>query len=68
MSEQDVEEARRSMSDAEFRQEYEADFSMFEGKIWNLREECITDFDINLDRCDIIAGLDLGYRDATSMA
>lgn len=67
MSEHDVEEARRSMSDAEFRQEYEADFSMFEGKIWNLREECITNFDINLDRCDIIAGLDLGYRDATSM-
>lgn len=68
MTESDVAEARRSMSDAEFRQEYEADFSTFEGKIWNLRESCIEDLsDFNTKRCDMIAGLDLGFRDATAM-
>lgn len=68
MSASDVEEARKSMSEAEFRQEYEADFSMFEGKIWDLKAHCITDkIELNLDRCDIIAGLDLGYKDATAM-
>lgn len=68
MSEQDVAEARRSMSEAEFRQEYEADFSIFEGKIWNLKEECVRPIP-NLDfrKCDIFAGLDLGFRDPTAM-
>ena len=68
MTPSDVEEARRSMSDAEFRQEYEADFSIFEGKIWNLKDHCIKDItDIDFRKCDIIAGLDLGFRDATAM-
>lgn len=68
MTESDVAEARRSMSDAEFRQEYEADFSIFEGKIWNLKDKCIKDLsDFNFNRCDIIGGLDLGFRDATAM-
>lgn len=68
MSEEDVAEARRSMSDAEFRQEYEADFSIYEGKIWNLKPECIRPITgLNLQKCDIIGGLDLGFRDPTSM-
>lgn len=66
-SEQDIEEARRSMSEAEFRQEYEADFSIFEGKIWNLNDECVFEFDPPTKRMDVIAGLDLGYRDSTAM-
>lgn len=68
MSERDIQEARLSMSEAEFRQEYEADFSIFEGKIWNLPEDCIRDLSyVNLDRCDVIGGLDLGYKDATAL-
>jgi phage terminase large subunit len=69
MSESDVAEARRSMSEAEFRQEYEADFSIFEGKVWNLKDSCIREIPDTLDlrKCDIIAGLDLGYKDPTAM-
>lgn len=68
MSEQDVAEARRSMSEAEFRQEYEADFSIFEGKIWNLKEVCVRPIpDLDFRKCDIFAGLDLGFRDPTAM-
>lgn len=66
MSEEDVAEARRTMSDAEFRQEYEADFSIFEGKIWNVEPECVRSFELNLKKCDIFAGLDLGFRDPTA--
>lgn len=66
MSESDVMEARRSTSEAEFRQEYEADFSIFEGKCWQLKDECIRKFDINLKKCDVFAGLDLGFRDPTA--
>ena len=39
MSEQDIAEARKSMSDAEFRQEYEADFNTYEGQVWNFNFE-----------------------------
>ena len=34
MSESDITEARKSMSEAEFKQEYEADFNTYEGQIW----------------------------------
>ena len=68
MSAEDVAEARRSMSEAEFRQEYEADFSIFEGKIWQVEQSCIRDFDnLNFRKCDVFAGLDLGFRDPTAM-
>lgn len=68
MTESDVAEARRSMSEAEFRQEYEADFSIFEGKIWNIKESCIRAApDLDFRKCDIFAGLDLGFRDPTAM-
>lgn len=67
MSMRDVEEARLSMSEAEFRQEYEADFSIFEGKIWNLDDTCIRDLsDLDIRNFDMIGGLDLGYKDATA--
>ena len=69
MTEDDVAEARKSMSDAEFRQEYEADFSTFQGKIWDIKEDCVRQIPDTLDlrKCDVIAGLDLGYRDPTAM-
>lgn len=64
----DIEQARKSMSKAEFAQEYEADFIAMQGLIY--------DFDVNkqvievdvskIDVYDIIAGLDVGFRDATA--
>src|SRR6056300_1488060 len=68
MSEQDILEARKSMSDAEFRQEYEADFNTYEGQIWNFNhEKCIVNNDVlETRRMDVFAGLDVGYRDPTA--
>lgn len=68
MSETDIAEARKSMSEAEFRQEYEADFNTYEGRIWNFNyEKCIGSFEeIDSRKMDIFAGLDVGYRDPTA--
>ena len=68
MSESDIAEARKSMSEAEFRQEYEADFNTYEGQIWNFdHEKCIGNFtDIETASMDVFAGLDVGYRDPTA--
>lgn len=63
-------EAARGMSKQEFRQEFEADFSVFEGRIWTIDDDrdIINELpeDLDLRDCDIIAGLDLGYRDPTA--
>ena len=68
MSEDDVAEARKSMSKAEFAQEYMADFNQYLGQIWNLDESCIVDSVPEFNsRLDIIAGLDLGFKDPTAM-
>ena len=68
MSESDISEARKSMSEAEFKQEYEADFNTYEGQIWNFnREECIENLEeFETSNMDIFAGLDVGYRDPTA--
>ena len=68
MSELDIQEAKKSMSDAEFRQEYEADFNTYEGQIWNFNHEaCITNNEeLDTSRMDVFAGLDVGYRDPTA--
>lgn len=68
MSESDISEARKSMSEAEFRQEYEADFNTFEGQIWAFDHElCIGNFEsLETARFDVFAGLDVGYRDPTA--
>ena len=68
MSENDISEARKSMSEAEFRQEYEADFNTFEGQVWSFDfEKCTGDFQqMETKRLDIFAGLDVGYRDPTA--
>jgi phage terminase large subunit len=65
MSESDVSEARRSMSKAEFEQEYLASFTVFEGQIYSLSESDICEPPSDL-RGEAIAGCDPGYRDATS--
>lgn len=68
MSEQDIREARKSMSDAEFRQEYEADFNTYQGQIWSFNSElCVADLsEIDTRDMDMIGGLDVGFRDPTA--
>ncbi len=68
MSQADIDEALRTMSDAEFRQEYEADFNTYEGQIWNFNhEECIENLEeLETGRMDIFAGLDVGFKDPTA--
>ena len=68
MSETDIQEARKSMSEAEFRQEYEADFNTYEGQVWNFKfDECVGSInDIDTSGMDVFAGLDVGYRDPTA--
>lgn len=67
MSESDVAQARKSMSQAEFKQQYEADFSTFQGQIWKLPSQCLRRCQIGRQHMDIIAGLDLGFRDPTAL-
>jgi len=68
MTESDINEARKSMSDAEFRQEYEADFNTYEGQVWKFDyENCTVNLEgINTRYMDVFAGLDVGYRDPTA--
>ena len=68
LSESDIAEAKKTMSEAEFNQEYMADFNVFEGQIWAFdHEKCIEDLsELELKRMDIFAGMDVGYRDPTA--
>ena len=69
MSESDISEARKSMSEAEFKQEYEADFNTYEGQIWKFNFETqvkdLSQFDTS--RMDVFAGLDVGFKDPTAL-
>jgi len=65
MAESDVAEARRSMSRAEFEQEYLASFTVFEGQIYSLTELSVSEPPSNI-RGEAIAGCDPGYRDKTA--
>jgi phage terminase large subunit len=66
MLESDVAEARRSMSKAEFEQEYMASFNTFEGQIYKFSDELIVEFE-HSDGVEYLAGIDPGYRDPTAM-
>ena len=68
LSEDDIIEAKKSMSTAEFAQEYLADFNTYEGQIWNFDyENCVTNVDqFNPEGMDVFAGLDVGYKDPTA--
>jgi hypothetical protein len=61
----DVEEAKRSMSSAEFEQEYMANFSVYEGQIFEVKEQNIGEYTIG-DADEILAGIDPGYKDPTA--
>ena len=67
-TESDIDEARKSMSSAEFSQEYEADFNIFQGQIWAFDyEKCVQDLSsLDTRGMDIIAGIDIGFRDPTA--
>ena len=69
LSEQDILEARKSMSEAEFSQEYEADFNIYEGQVWAFdHEECVADLsEFETRKMDVFAGLDVGYKDPTAL-
>ena len=69
MSQSDIDEARKSMSEAEFRQEYEADFNTYEGQIWKFNFETqVKDLSqLDTSKMDVFAGLDVGYKDPTAL-
>jgi|TARA_B110000977_G_scaffold97593_1_gene128519 hypothetical protein len=69
MTQSDIDEAKKSMSDAEFRQEYEADFNTYEGQIWKFNfEENVKDLsNFDTSKMDVFAGLDVGYKDPTAL-
>ena len=68
-SEQDIVEAKKAMSQAEFAQEYLADFNTYEGQVWNFNfEECVADLSqLDTSKMDVFAGLDVGYKDPTAL-
>ena len=68
-SEEDIIEAKKAMSAAEFSQEYLADFNTYEGQIWNFNfEECVADLSqLDTRNMDVFAGLDVGYKDPTAL-
>ncbi len=69
MTEADVESARRSMSIAEFEQEYMASFTTFEGQIYKFKDDDIVmdvDWLLQNEECEYFGGCDPGYRDATA--
>ena len=69
MAQSDIDEARKSMSEAEFRQEYEADFNTYEGQIWKFDfEGQVKDLSqLDTSKMDVFAGLDVGFKDPTAM-
>ena len=68
-SEDDIKEAKKAMSSAEFAQEYMADFNTYEGQVWNFNfEECVADLSqLDTSNMDVFAGLDVGYKDPTAL-
>ena len=65
MSVKDVQEAKASMSAAEFEQEYMASFNSYQGQIYQLSEENIID-KLPPGKYEFFAGLDPGYKDPTA--
>jgi len=67
LSTKDIEEARKSTSHKLFAQEYECDWTTTEQQVYNLNEDKhvqdLTDVKNNLNRYEVIAGFDVGYRD-----
>ncbi len=63
----DIEEAKRGMPAAIFQQEYEANFTSFEGQAFSaFTDDNIKPVDFKPDYLDYIIGLDIGFRDPTA--
>ena len=66
----DIDEAKKSMSKAEFNQEYLAEFNTMRGAIYQLDAECIVGNLLDtlgpIEKYDIIFGADWGFRDDTA--
>ena len=68
ISDNDISEAKKAMSSAEFAQEYMADFNTYEGQVWSFNFETqVGDFEhLDTRKMDVFAGLDVGYKDPTA--
>ena len=68
ISDNDINEAKKAMSSAEFAQEYMADFNTYEGQVWSFNFETqVGDFEqLDTRKMDVFAGLDVGYKDPTA--
>jgi len=65
---QDIEDAKKGMSKAEFDQEFLGEFNSMQGQIWQLKKDNIIEVDLEgLEILDIFAGLDMGFRDPTAL-
>jgi hypothetical protein len=63
----DVEDARATMTKATFEQEYESEFNALEGQVYHLNKDHIIEIDADsINTYDVIAGLDMGFRDPTA--
>lgn len=70
-----IEDARERTSPAKFAQEYEADFGVFEGQIYDTFDftkhvrdlSGMYNFFKDRDQFDVIMGIDVGYRDPTAI-
>jgi len=67
MKPSDVNEAKSTMSKAEFEQEYMANFNVYEGQILQVDTDrnVVESFEMQ-DRCEPFAGLDPGFKDPTA--
>jgi hypothetical protein len=64
---EDIDDAKATMSKAEFAQEYESDFIALEGQVYELNKQNIIELDLKeIQQMDVIAGLDMGFRDPTA--
>jgi hypothetical protein len=68
ISDDDIAEAKKTMSEAEFNQEYMADFNTYEGQVWAFNlEKCQQDLsELQTSKMDVFAGMDVGFKDPTA--
>jgi phage terminase large subunit len=67
VSEEDIKEARKAVTKAQFEQEYEASFTSFEGQIYKFDTDSQVQnlSELDISKMDTIIGLDIGFKDAT---
>lgn len=67
-NEADILEAKSTMSSPEFRQEYYADFTVYQGKVWDFDVEtsCKDLSELPHWQMDVIMGIDIGFKDPTA--